>query len=190
MLRQKAPAAAFHMVQSGEGNWPPLGVLFGLPYTSIYYWCTDQVIVQVSVDIMFRFFFTLIHSYCSARCLLEVYSTARCSYDYLFLVHFCFKILQAGILAACMLKLLLPFIMVVPGIISSVLSESVRSDPNTAFPALIIAVVPSPLMGVICAAVLAALMYGSSVALPVTRSRYVHVVNRLRIQQRGNHFHG
>jgi Asp/Glu/hydantoin racemase len=55
---------------------------------------------------------------------------------------------------------------------------------------LIIAVVPSPLMGVICAAVLAALMYGSSVALPVTRSRYVHVVNRLRIQQRGNHFHG
>jgi uncharacterized sodium:solute symporter family permease YidK len=45
-LRQRAPSHAFHMVQEGEGNWPPMGVLLGLPYTSIYYWCTDQVIVQ------------------------------------------------------------------------------------------------------------------------------------------------
>lgn len=93
-----------------------------------------------------------------------------------------------------MLKVLLPFIMLVPGIISSVMNESVRADPNTgdycicdddcscgcgcdgclccrhghvqhfttnfitAFPVLIISVIPSPLMGVICAAVLAALM--------------------------------
>lgn len=114
------------MVQTGEGNWPMLGVLFGLPYTSIYYWCTDQVIVQRAL---------------SARGLHHS---------------------QGGILLACMLKLLLPFIMVVPGIISSVMSDSVRADPNTAFPALIISVIPSPLMGVICAAVLAALM--SSIA--------------------------
>lgn len=125
-LRQRAPAHAFHMVQDGEGNWPPLGVLFGLPYTSIYYWCTDQVIVQRAL---------------SARG-----------------IHHS----QGGILLACTLKLLLPFIMLVPGIISSVMSESVRADPNTAFPALIISVIPSPLMGVICAAVLAALM--SSIA--------------------------
>jgi SSS family solute:Na+ symporter len=70
--------------------------------------------------------------------------------------------MQGGILLACMLKLLLPFIMLVPGIISSVMSESVRADPNTAFPVLIISVIPSPLMGLICAAVLAALM--SSIA--------------------------
>jgi len=64
----------------------------------------------------------------------------------------------AGVLLACYMKLLLPFIMVVPGIISSVMSAAVRADPNSAFPALIVAVVPSPLMGVICASVLAALM--------------------------------
>ena len=35
-LRQQAAPEAFHMVQSGDGTWPPLGILFGLPYTSMY----------------------------------------------------------------------------------------------------------------------------------------------------------
>jgi len=37
---------AFHVFRSVSSDFPWTGVLFGMPILSVWYWCTDQVIVQ------------------------------------------------------------------------------------------------------------------------------------------------
>jgi solute:Na+ symporter, SSS family len=46
-LRSALPASYFHMIKpAGDANFPWTGIFFGAPIIGIWYWCTDQVIVQ------------------------------------------------------------------------------------------------------------------------------------------------
>src|SRR3982074_3389155 len=46
-LRTMVPASYFHMIKpSSDPNFPWTGIFFGAPILGIWYWCTDQVIVQ------------------------------------------------------------------------------------------------------------------------------------------------
>src|SRR3979490_1271784 len=46
-LRAMVPPAYFHMIKPiSDANFPWTGIFFGAPILGIWYWCTDQVIVQ------------------------------------------------------------------------------------------------------------------------------------------------
>lgn len=46
-LQEKVPAEFFHMMKpSTDKDFPWTGIFFGAPLLGIWYWCTDQVIVQ------------------------------------------------------------------------------------------------------------------------------------------------
>src|SRR6266851_1246144 len=46
-LRTMVPPDYFHMMKpSSDANFPWTGIFFGAPILGIWYWCTDQVIVQ------------------------------------------------------------------------------------------------------------------------------------------------
>src|SRR2546430_12491151 len=46
-LRTMVPPDYFHMIKpSSDSNFPWTGIFFGAPILGIWYWCTDQVIVQ------------------------------------------------------------------------------------------------------------------------------------------------
>jgi solute:Na+ symporter, SSS family len=46
-LRAAVPADYFHMMKpASDGEFPWTGIFFGAPILGIWYWCTDQVIVQ------------------------------------------------------------------------------------------------------------------------------------------------
>ena len=46
-LRAAVPASYFHMVKPmSDPDFPWTGIFFGAPILGIWYWCTDQVIVQ------------------------------------------------------------------------------------------------------------------------------------------------
>lgn len=46
-LQAKVPADFFHMMKpSSDSSFPWTGIFFGAPILGIWYWCTDQVIVQ------------------------------------------------------------------------------------------------------------------------------------------------
>ncbi|MDZ7295024.1 MAG: sodium:solute symporter [candidate division KSB1 bacterium] len=46
-LQQKVPADFFHMIKPvNDPEFPWTGILFGAPILGIWYWCTDQYIVQ------------------------------------------------------------------------------------------------------------------------------------------------
>src|SRR6201982_984807 len=46
-LRTMAPASYFHMIKpASDPDFPWTGIFFGAPILGIWYWCTDQVIVQ------------------------------------------------------------------------------------------------------------------------------------------------
>jgi len=46
-LRAAVPASYFHMMKSAsDPDFPWTGIFFGAPILGIWYWCTDQVIVQ------------------------------------------------------------------------------------------------------------------------------------------------
>jgi len=46
-LRAAVPAGYFHMIKPiGDPDFPWTGIFFGAPILGIWYWCTDQVIVQ------------------------------------------------------------------------------------------------------------------------------------------------
>src|SRR5713101_4964594 len=46
-LRAALPASYFHMMRpASDGEFPWTGIFFGAPILGIWYWCTDQVIVQ------------------------------------------------------------------------------------------------------------------------------------------------
>src|SRR4051794_3406649 len=46
-LRTMVPASYFHMIKpASDPNFPWTGIFFGAPILGIWYWCTDQVIVQ------------------------------------------------------------------------------------------------------------------------------------------------
>lgn len=123
-LQAKVPADFFHMMKpSTDKDFPWTGIFFGAPLLGIWYWCTDQVIVQRVL---------------SAK---DVGNA------------------KAGTVLAGFLKILPVFMLIVPGMIARALyPQEMAADSNSAFPTLVVRLMPTGLQGVMVAAMLAALM--------------------------------
>lgn len=123
-LQASAPPEFFHMMKPAtDASFPWTGIFFGAPILGIWYWCTDQVIVQRTL---------------SAKNIEHA---------------------KGGTVLAGFLKILPVFILVVPGMIARVLYPSeIQADSNSAFPTLVSRLMPPGLLGVMVAAMLAALM--------------------------------
>lgn len=130
-LRASLPADYFHMIKpASDSAFPWTGIFFGAPILGIWYWCTDQVMVQRVL---------------SAR------SEGNA---------------KAATIFAGFLKILPVFILVLPGLIAVALyRELFQFGPNgqvlngdIAFPTMIVNLLPSGLVGLMIAALLAALM--------------------------------
>ena len=130
-LRAALPADYFHMVKSAsDPDFPWTGIFFGAPILGIWYWCTDQVIVQ------------------------RVLSAKDEGHA------------KAATIFAGFLKILPVFMLVLPGLIAVGLYRDLfKFGPNgqvlngdIAYPTLIINLLPTGLVGVMIAALLAALM--------------------------------
>jgi len=110
---------------ASDPEFPWTGILFGAPILGVWYWCTDQFIVQRTL---------------SARSVDEA---------------------RRGALFAGFLKLLPLFLFVLPGLIASAMvAQGTLTLPsaNEALPALVSALLPAGLRGLVVAGLLAALM--------------------------------
>ncbi|MEZ4421800.1 MAG: sodium:solute symporter [Gemmatimonadota bacterium] len=108
-----------------DPDFPWTGIVFGAPILGVWYWCTDQFIVQRVLAA---------HDRDHAR---------------------------RGTILAGYLKLLPLFIFVLPGVIAWALSQQGRlalDTPDQALPALMAALLPVGLRGLVVAGLLAALM--------------------------------
>jgi SSS family solute:Na+ symporter len=132
-LRAVVPDSYFHMMKpASDPDFPWTGIFFGAPILGIWYWCTDQVIVQ------------------------RVLSARDEGHA------------KAGTIFAGFLKLLPVFLLVLPGLIAFALFKDMFTiGPNgtptngdIAFPTLILNLLPTGLVGLMIAALLAALMGG------------------------------
>ncbi len=106
-------------------NYPWTGVLFGAPILGIWYWCTDQFIVQRVL---------------SAKNINQA---------------------RKGTIFAGFLKILPLFIFVFPGVVAFALVQKgmlVVDEPNSTLPAMVSAVLPTGLKGLMIAGIFAALM--------------------------------
>src|SRR5689334_6729643 len=122
-LRAVVPDSYFHMVKSiRDPDFPWTGIFFGAPILGIWYWCTDQVIVQ------------------------RVLSAKDEGHA------------KAGTIFAGFLKILPVFILVVPGIIAYALFRDQLKTPDFAYPTLVLNLLPVGLVGLVMAALLAAVM--------------------------------
>ena len=122
-LRTMVPPDYFHMMKpASDSNFPWTGIFFGAPILGIWYWCTDQVIVQRVL---------------SARD--EGHATA-------------------GAIFAGFLKILPVFMLVLPGIIAFALFRDQLKTPDFAYPTLVLNLLPVGLVGLVMAALLAAVM--------------------------------
>jgi SSS family solute:Na+ symporter len=130
-LRAALPPDYFHMIKpSTDSAFPWTGIFFGAPILGIWYWCTDQVMVQRVL---------------SAR------SEGHA---------------KAATIFAGFLKILPVFILVLPGLIAVGLYHDLfQFGPNgqvlngdIAYPTMIVNLLPSGLVGLMIAALLAALM--------------------------------
>ena len=121
------PEGHQHLFQPASHEaFPWTGVFLGMPFTSIWYWCTDQNVVQRTLSAK-----TLGHA-------------------------------RRGTILAGYLKIMVPFMMVLPGIVCRAIygSDLVASPEgyNVAFPFLVMHVLPTPVLGIMVAAMLSALM--------------------------------
>lgn len=92
-LWHELPDSHLHLFQPpSHHEFPWTGVLFGMPFTSVWYWCTDQNVVQR---------------------VLAAKSLAHA---------------RAGAVLAASLKILPPFMMVVPGMVARVLYREQMED--------------------------------------------------------------
>jgi SSS family solute:Na+ symporter len=132
-LRAALPPDYFHMIKPvSDPEFPWTGIFFGAPILGVWYWCTDQVIVQ------------------------RVLSAKDEGHA------------KAGTIFAGFLKILPVFLLVVPGLTAVALFPDLfKFGPNhrvlngdIAFPTLIINLLPVGLVGLMIAALLAALMGG------------------------------
>src|SRR6266481_4305575 len=129
-LRAALPASYFHMVKPvSDPDFPWTGIFFGAPILGIWYWCTDQVIVQ------------------------RVLSAKDEGHA------------KAGAIFAGFLKILPVFLLVLPGLIAFALYPDVFPVVNgkvmngdAAYPEMIVRLLPPGLVGLMIAALLAALM--------------------------------
>jgi solute:Na+ symporter, SSS family len=130
-LRAGVPASYFHMIKpASDPEFPWTGIFFGAPILGIWYWCTDQVIVQ------------------------RVLSARDEGHA------------KAATIFAGFLKILPVFILVLPGLIAVALypelfhhdASGAITNGDIAYPTLVINLLPHGLVGVMIAALLAALM--------------------------------
>ena len=122
-LRTMVPPDYFHMMKSAsDSNFPWTGIFFGAPILGIWYWCTDQVIVQ------------------------RVLSARDEGHA------------KAGAIFAGFLKILPVFMLVLPGIIAFALFRDQLKTPDFAYPTLVLNLLPVGLVGLVMAALLAAVM--------------------------------
>jgi len=122
-LRTLVPPDYFHMIKpASDASFPWTGIFFGAPILGIWYWCTDQVIVQ------------------------RVLSARDEGHA------------KAGTIFAGFLKILPVFILVLPGIIAFALFPEQVKKPDFAYPTLVLNLLPVGLVGLVMAALLAAVM--------------------------------
>jgi SSS family solute:Na+ symporter len=123
-LHAAVPPDFFHMIKPPtDKEFPWTGIFFGAPILGIWYWCTDQVIVQ------------------------RVLAAKDIGHA------------KAGTILAGFLKILPVFMLIIPGMIARALyPEEITADSNSAFPTLVVRLMPVGLQGVMVAAMLAALM--------------------------------
>jgi SSS family solute:Na+ symporter len=120
-LRATLPPDFFHMIKPmSDPNFPWTGIFFGAPILGIWYWCTDQVIVQR---------------------VLGAKSEGHA---------------RGGALLCGLLKILPVFVLVLPGLIARALYPDIRGDE--AYPTLVVRLLPPGLIGLMVAALMAALM--------------------------------
>src|SRR2546421_8891258 len=105
-----------------DSEFPWTGIFFGAPILGIWYWCTDQVIVQ------------------------RVLSARDEGHA------------KAGTIFAGFLKILPVFMLVLPGIIAKALFRDQLKSPDFAYPTLVLNLLPVGLVGLVMAALLAAVM--------------------------------
>jgi solute:Na+ symporter, SSS family len=132
-LRAAVPADYFSMIKpASHPEFPWTGIFLGAPILGIWYWCTDQVIVQ------------------------RVLSAKDEGHA------------KAGTIFAGFLKILPVFVLVLPGLIAFGLypqlfttnASGTVTNGDIAYPTLIVNLLPSGLVGLMVAALLAALMGG------------------------------
>ena len=122
-LRTMVPPDYFHMIKpASDPQFPWTGIFFGAPILGIWYWCTDQVIVQ------------------------RVLSARDEGHA------------KAGTIFAGFLKILPVFMLVLPGIIAFALYPDQVAKPDFAYPTLVLNLLPVGLVGLVMAALLAAVM--------------------------------
>ncbi|OLC37404.1 MAG: sodium transporter [Acidobacteria bacterium 13_1_40CM_56_16] len=122
-LRTMVPPDYFHMMKpASDSNFPWTGIFFGAPILGIWYWCTDQVIVQ------------------------RVLSARDEGHA------------KAGTIFAGFLKILPVFMLVLPGIMAFALFRDQLKTPDFAYPTLVLNLLPVGLVGLVMAALLAAVM--------------------------------
>ena len=123
-LQGMVPESYFHMMKPAtDSAFPWTGIFFGAPILGIWYWCTDQVIVQ------------------------RVLSARDEGHA------------KAGTIFAGFLKILPVFMLVLPGIIAYALyKDQVSAKPDYAYPTLVLNLLPTGLVGLVMAALLAAVM--------------------------------
>jgi SSS family solute:Na+ symporter len=107
---------------ASDPSFPWTGIFLGAPILGIWYWCTDQVIVQ------------------------RVLSARDEGHA------------KAGTIFAGFLKILPVFMLVLPGIIAFALFPEQVKKPDLAYPTLILNLLPAGLVGLVMAALLAAVM--------------------------------
>jgi solute:Na+ symporter, SSS family len=121
-LRASLPADFFHMIKPiNHGSYPWLGTTLGTLILGIWYWCTDQVIVQRAL---------------SARGIEDA---------------------RKGAFFCAAMKILPVFILVLPGLCAKAIWPNEVTGDN-AYPLLVKRLLPPGLMGLMVAALLAALM--------------------------------
>ena len=132
-LRAAVPEHYFSMMKPADHpEFPWTGIFLGAPILGIWYWCTDQVIVQ------------------------RVLSAKDEGHA------------KAGTIFAGFLKILPVFVLVLPGLIAFALypqlfttnASGTVTNGDIAYPTLIVNLLPSGLVGLMVAALLAALMGG------------------------------
>ncbi len=129
-LRAAVPPDYFHMIKPiSDPEFPWTGIFLGAPILGIWYWCTDQVIVQ-------RVLSARDEGHARGGCILAGY-----------------------------LKILPVFMLVLPGLIAFALYPGAFqivdgrvANGDVAYPTMIINLLPVGLVGVMVAALLAALM--------------------------------
>jgi SSS family solute:Na+ symporter len=129
-LRAAVPPGYFHMVKPiGHPDFPWTGIFFGAPILGIWYWCTDQVIVQRVL---------------SARD--EGHAKAGTIFAGFLKILPVFLLVMPGLIAYTLYPQLL-------GVHSGHVDNG-----DAAYPALVVNLLPAGLVGLMIAALLAALM--------------------------------